>query len=67
MARWIDWGLYVWSNGLLARSDGLVWTCQDLESDGTHPSTAYGREKDANMLLYFFKTDDTTTPWYLAH
>jgi hypothetical protein len=67
MAPWIDWGLYDWSNGLLARSDGLVWTCQDLESDGTHPSTAYGREKDANMLLYFFKTDDTTTPWYLAH
>jgi hypothetical protein len=67
MAPWIDWGQYDWANGLLARSDGLVWTCQDLESDGTHPSSAHGREKDSNMLLYFFKTDDTTTPWFLAH
>lgn len=66
LAPWIDWGLYDWANGLLARSDGLVWTCQDLQSDGTHPSAAYGREKDANMLLYFFKNDDTTTPWFLA-
>jgi hypothetical protein len=66
-APWIDWGLYDWANGLLARSDGLVWTCQDLESDGTHPSSAYGREKDANMLLNFFKTDDTTAPWFVAH
>ena len=67
VAPWVDWGLYDWANGLLARSDGLVWTCQDLESDGTHPSQSFGREKDSNMLLNFFKTDDTTTPWFLKH
>lgn len=67
VAPWIDWGLYDWANGMLARSDGLVWTCQDMESDGTHPSTLHGREKDANMLLNFFKSDNTTTPWFLAH
>ncbi len=66
MAPWMAWALYDWANGLLARSDGLVWTCQDMASDGTHPSVPYGREKDANMLLYFFKTDQTTTPWFLA-
>jgi hypothetical protein len=66
-APWIDWGSYDWANGMLARSDGLVWTCQDLQSDGTHPSNPQGREKDANLLLNFFKTDDTTTPWFLAH
>jgi len=66
-APWMAWGLYDWSNGMLGRSDGLVWTCQDMEPDGTHPSKPYGREKDANMLLNFFKTDSTTTPWFLAH
>ena len=63
----MDWGNYDWANGLLARSDGLVWTCQDMESDGTHPSTAFGREKDANLLLNFLRSDDTATPWFLAH
>ncbi|HSS98549.1 MAG TPA: hypothetical protein VLK33_16045, partial [Terriglobales bacterium] len=67
MVPWVDWGNYDWANGLLARSDGLVWTCQDMESDGTHPENPIGREKDANLLLNFFKTDDTTTPWFLAH
>jgi hypothetical protein len=23
-------------------------------------------EKDANFLLNFFKTDDTTAPWFVA-
>ena len=67
MATWMSWGPYDWANGLLARTGSLVWTCQDIRGDGIHPSNPAGREKDANMILNFFKTDDTTTPWFLAH
>ena len=64
MAPWMSWGPYYWGNGLLARKDGLYWTCQDLQKDGTHPSNA-GELKVAGQILNFFKTDDTTTPWFL--
>jgi hypothetical protein len=63
-APWMSWGPYYWANGLLARSDGFVWTCQDLQKDGTHPSIS-GDLKAAGQILNFFKTDDTTTPWFL--
>lgn len=68
-APWIDWASDMWANGLLPRSDGFVWTCQDYTSDGIHPSLPPlpGRDKGANVLLNFFKTDDTTAPWFLAH
>ncbi len=66
MAPWMSLAAYDWANGLLARSDGLTWSCQDVMSDGVHPSPLHGTEKDANILLNFFKTDDTTTPWFLA-
>ncbi len=67
MAPWVTWGPYEWANGLLGRSDGLVWTCQDMTADGVHPAKPAGWEKDANILLNFFKSDNTTTPWFLAH
>jgi centrosomal CEP192-like protein len=67
MVPWLSWGPYYWANGLLARNDGLVWTCQDLKSDGLHPNDPLGRQKVATFLLNFLKTDDTTAPWYLAH
>jgi hypothetical protein len=66
MAPWMSWAAYEWTNGLNARSDGLTWSCQDVTSDGVHPSPMHGREKDANILLNFFKTDTTTIPWFLA-
>jgi hypothetical protein len=66
MAPWMSWAAYEWANGLNARSDGLTWSCQDVTSDGVHPSPMHGREKDANILLNFFKTDTTTIPWFLA-
>src|SRR5207253_6094655 len=62
---WLGWGPYLWADGLVARSDGLQWLCSDFVDDGTHPSTS-GRQKVANMLLAFFKTDSTATPWFLA-
>jgi hypothetical protein len=64
-APWMTWGPYEWSNGLLGRNDGLIWTCQDMTSDGVHPSRPGGWEKDANIILNFFKTETTTTPWFL--
>jgi hypothetical protein len=66
-APWIDWGPYYWANGLLARSDGLVWSCQDLVADGTHPSNPVGRVKVSTQLLNFLKADDTASIWFLAH
>jgi hypothetical protein len=66
MAPWMAWAHYDWANGLLPRSDGLVWTCQDIQSDGTHPSNPAGRQKDSNLMMKFFKSDSTTMPWFLA-
>jgi hypothetical protein len=65
-APWVSWGPYYWANGLLASEDGMVWTCQDLQADGTHPQTPSGDLKVASALLNFLKTDVTTTPWFLA-
>jgi hypothetical protein len=65
LAPWIDWGPYYWANGMLPRSDGLVWTCQDLQGDGTHPSTVAGRIKVSTQLLNFLKSDDTASIWFL--
>jgi hypothetical protein len=66
LAPWIDWGAYYWANGMLPRNDGLVWTCQDLEADGTHPSIPVGRIKVSTQLLNFLKSDDTASIWFLT-
>jgi hypothetical protein len=59
------WGPYLWADGVKPRqSDGLVWLREDLGPDGTHPSTS-GRQKVAEMLLTFFKTDPTAKQWFL--
>jgi len=62
---WLGWGPYLWTDGLAGRSDGLEWTCDDVEADGTHPS-AKGVQKVVNLLTTFFKTDPTAKRWYLA-
>ena len=66
LAPWMSWGPYYWANGMIPGTGGLVWTCQDLKDDGLHPSIPAGAEKAANQILNFFKTDDTTVPWFLA-
>jgi hypothetical protein len=66
VAPWMAWGPYLWANGLNPRSDGLVWTCQDVQADGTHPSNPAGRIKVSTQLLNFLKTDATAAPWFLA-
>jgi hypothetical protein len=69
LAPWMSWGAYYWSNGMLGRNDGLIWDCADFNADGTHPSSdnnRVGQYKVASQILSFLKSDDTTTPWYLA-
>ncbi|MCA1554437.1 MAG: hypothetical protein LC737_08665, partial [Chloroflexi bacterium] len=61
---WLAWGPYLWTDGLAGRSDGLVWTCNDVQSDGTHPSES-GRQKVATLLLNFFKNDPLAKTWFL--
>lgn len=61
---WLAWGPYLWADGLVPRSDGLTWLCSDFQNDGTHPSTT-GRQKVAGLLLNFFKTNETTRPWFV--
>ena len=59
------WGPYLWGDGVKARkSDGLVWERDDLGPDGTHPSNS-GRQKVAEQLMKFFKTDAQAKTWFL--
>jgi hypothetical protein len=60
---WIGWGPYLWTDGERGRSDGLTWSCADVQKDGTHPSPA-GSAKVANLLLRFFKSDPTAKIWF---
>jgi hypothetical protein len=64
-APWLAWGPYLWADGLVPRSDGLIWECADFQNDGTHPADS-GRAKVANLLLDFFTSDPTATPWFLS-
>ena len=61
---WVGWGPYLWTDGTNRRQDGLVWTCDDVVADGTHPS-ASGRLKFADLLLHFFTSDPTARTWFL--
>jgi hypothetical protein len=63
-APWLAWGPYLWADGLVPRSDSLVWLCTDFAPDGTHPGPN-ARLKVAQMLLQFFRSDPTATPWFL--
>lgn len=52
------WGPYLWADGMTPRkADGLVYTREDLGPDGTHPSPVAGRQKVAEQMHKFFKTD----------
>ena len=63
-APWLEWGPYLWADGTKANKDGLSYVRSDYtEQDGTHPSPS-GREKVAERLLQFLKTDPTAHPWF---
>lgn len=63
VAPWLAWGPYTWADGLVPRSDGLIWECGDLQSDGTHPARR-GEGKVGSMLLQFFLNSPFTKPWF---
>ena len=61
------WGPYLWADGITPRkSDGLVYKRKDLGPDGTHPSQEFGRQKVAEQILKFFKTDPLAKGWFLG-
>ena len=62
---YLSWGPYLWIDGLNERSDGRVWTPEDLARDCTHPSQQ-GNQKVVDMMMAFFKSDTTATGWFLA-
>ena len=62
---WLGWGPYLWTDGLKGRKDGLVWACDDVQDDGTHPSKT-GVLKVAGLLVSFFKTDPTARRWFVS-
>jgi hypothetical protein len=64
-APWLAWAAYLWADGANPRSDGLVWLPEDMDDDGTHPSTS-GEQKVGSLLLAFFKSSPQTRCWFLA-
>lgn len=60
------WGPYLWADGETPRKgDGLTYERKDLAGDGTHPSDS-GRQKVADQLLTFFKTDPLAKTWFVT-
>ncbi len=65
-APWIEWGPYIWADGVKPNQDGLFYVRADYgEQDGTHPAPS-GRMKVATHLMHFLKTDPTAKGWLLA-
>ena len=63
-APWIEWGPYLWTDGVKGRKDGFVYLREDVREDGLHPSDK-GSAKIAELMLRFFKTDPTAKIWFL--
>jgi len=65
-APWVEWGPYLWADGVKPSKSGLSYVREDYtEADGTHP-TPSGRMKVAKLLMEFMKTDATARGWFLA-
>ena len=63
---WLSWGIYMWSDGSTPQTSNpnIFFDCPgDYQNDGTHPSTL-GAQKVGGLLLNFFSTDSTCTPWF---
>ncbi len=62
----VVWGPYLWANGTTPRrSDGFRWERDDfVTNDRTHPD-ATARQKVADLLLGFLKTDAGAKRWFV--
>lgn len=66
-APWFSWGPYMWADGLVPRSDGLIWECADFEDDdGYHPADG-AKQKMSDALIDFFTSDPTAVGWFLGN
>lgn len=63
LAPWLDWGPYLWADGLTPRADGLTWECDDYAFDGVHPREDTGAVK-VGQLLYDDLMADPTASWF---
>jgi hypothetical protein len=63
---WIDWGPYIWGNGINnpPGSMALTWAPTDFASDGEHPGNS-GVTKVGNALMNFFLTSPYTA--WISH
>ena len=61
---WIEWGPYIWTDGVKGRKDGMVYLRADTREDGLHPSES-GTKKVVAMLMEFFETDPTARIWFM--
>jgi len=62
-APWIEWGPYLWADGVKGRKDGFVYLREDVGPDGLHPSEK-GVAKVNGLMMNFFKADATTRVWF---
>lgn len=64
---YMTWGPYLWTDGNIPRDyDGLFWDCEDdfrVDGGGFHLNGA-GKDKLAEILNDFFKTDTLSEIWY---
>ena len=65
-APWLAWGAYAWADGLIPRSDGLFYECDDMSGDGIH-LTMSAALKTGALWSSFLKSDATARGWYLAN
>lgn len=67
VAPYMVWGPYLWADGVNPRSDGLTWNCEAdyAEDGGGYHMTNEGKDKMANILLDFFRTDTISEIWFM--
>jgi hypothetical protein len=63
-APWIEWGPYLWNDGVKGRKDGFVYLREDVREDGLHPSDQ-GSAKIAELMWRVFSSDPAARPWFL--
>jgi hypothetical protein len=64
VAPWLAWGPTLWADGVIPRSDGLTWVCDDFQDNGVHVSDL-GADKVANLAYGFVHSDFTAQQWFL--